>query len=301
MPKVVKDAKICILTCPFEPPKPKTTHKVVIKTVEQYEQLARTEQDYFTDMIKKIKDSGATLVLCQWGFDDEANHLLMVNNLPAARWVGGVDIELLAIATGGRIIPRFEEISPEKLGKAALVKEIAFGTTKERMLVVQGCPNTKAVTIMVRGGNNMLIDEAKRSLHDALCVARNFVRDNRILYGGGAVEIACSLAVSKAAESISTIEQYAVRAFADALDCIPLALSENSGLSPIETLAAIKSQQVTTKNPRLGVDCMNKGTNDMKEQHVIESLAAKKQQIMLATQVVKMILKIDDVIKNDTF
>jgi len=301
MPKEVKNAKICILTCAFEPPKPKTTHKVVIKSVEQYHQLAKTEQDYFVDLIKKIKDSGATLVLCQWGFDDEANHLLLVNNLPAVRWVGGVDIELLAIATGARIVPRFEEISAAKLGSAGLVRELSFGTTKERMLVVQGCPNTKAVTILVRGGNKMLIEEAKRSLHDALCVARNFVRDNWVLYGGGAVEISCSLEVGKYADSISTIEQYAVRAFADALDCIPLALAENSGLPPIETLAAVKSQQLQTKNPRLGVDCMGKGTNDMKVQHVIESLAAKKQQILLATQVVKMILKIDDVIKQQTF
>jgi T-complex protein 1 subunit epsilon len=175
MPKVVNDAKICILTCAFEPPKPKTTHKVVIKTVEQYEQLAKTEQEYFTEMIKYLKDADATLVLCQWGFDDEATHLLMVNQLPAVRWVGGVDIELLAIATGARIVPRFEEITADKLGRAKLVKEVAFGTTKDKMLVVQGCPNTKAVTILVRGGNNMLIDEAKRSLHDALCVARNFV------------------------------------------------------------------------------------------------------------------------------
>jgi T-complex protein 1 subunit epsilon len=129
-------------------------------------------------------------------------------------------------------------------------------------------------------------------------VARNFVRDSRVLYGGGAVEISCSLAVSKEAETISTIEQYAVRAFADALDAIPLALADNSGLPAIETLSAVKSEQVKTGNPRLGIDCMGKGTCDMKEQKVIESLASKKQQVLLATQVVKMILKIDDVHKQ---
>lgn len=118
------------------------------------------------------------------------------------------------------------------------------------------------------------------------------------MYGGGAVEISCSLAVSKDAESISTIEQYAVRAFADALDSIPLALAENSGLPAIETLSAVKSEQAKTGNSRLGIDCMGRGTNDMKEQKVIESLASKKQQILLATQVVKMILKIDDVHKQ---
>jgi len=298
MTKVVKDAKLCIVTCPFEPPKPKTNHKVVIKSVEQYNELAKQEQEYFVNMVKMVKDSGANIVLCQWGFDDEANHLLLANGLNAIRWVGGVEIELVAIATGARIVPRFQELSPDKLGAAGIVKEISFGTTKDRMIVIEGCSNTRAVTILVRGSNNMMISEAKRSLHDAICVTRNFVRDNRIVYGGGAVEIACSLAISKAAESISTIEQYAVRAFADALDCIPLALAENSGLPAIETLAAVKSQQETSSNPRLGIDCMGKGTNDMKEQAVIESLASKKQQILLATQVVKMILKIDDVLKQ---
>lgn len=301
MPKEIKDAKVLILTCAFEPPKPKTTHKVVIKTVAQYNALSDIEQDYFKNMVAKVKESGANLVICQWGFDDEANHLLYVNDLPSIRWVGGVEIELIAIATGARIVPRFEEATPDKLGKAGLVREIAFGTTKDRMIVIEGCTNTKAVTVLVRGSSKMLIEEVKRSIHDAICVARNFVRDNRIVYGGGAVEISCSLAVDKAADSVSTVEQYAMRAFADALNSIPLALAENSGLPAIETLAAVKSQQVSTGNPRLGIDCMGKGTNDMKTQHVIESVSSKKQQILLATQVVKMILKIDDVLKQQSF
>eukprot|EP01125_Pyxidicula_operculata_P000224 TRINITY_DN10318_c0_g1_i1.p1 TRINITY_DN10318_c0_g1~~TRINITY_DN10318_c0_g1_i1.p1 ORF type:complete len:552 (-),score=169.42 TRINITY_DN10318_c0_g1_i1:202-1857(-) len=298
MPKEVKDAKLCILTCPFEPPKPKTTHTVAIKTVEQYNQLAKQEQEYFTNMVKLVKDSGANLVLCQWGFDDEANHLLLSNGLPAVRWVGGVEIELIAIATGARIVPRFEELTKEKLGHAGIVREIPFGTTKERMIVIEQCANSKAVTVFVRGGNKMIIEETKRSLHDAMCVTRNLIRDNRILYGGGSVEISCSLAVSKAADSISSIEQYAVRAFADALDAVPMALAENSGLPAIETLSEVKQLQSTENNPFLGIDCLHKGTNDMKVQHVIEGLASKRQQLLLATQVVKMILKIDDVLKE---
>ncbi|WP_411025114.1 TCP-1/cpn60 chaperonin family protein, partial [Salmonella sp. s54836] len=115
-----------------------------------------------------------------------ANHLLLQNELPAVRWVGGPEIELIAIATGGRIVPRFSELTPEKLGKAGIVREISFGTTKEGMLVIEDCQNTKAVTIFIRGGNKMIIDEAKRSIHDALCVVRNLVKDNRIVYGGGA-------------------------------------------------------------------------------------------------------------------
>ncbi|ONM51132.1 T-complex protein 1 subunit epsilon [Zea mays] len=314
MPKRIEDAKIAILTCPFEPPKPKTKHKVDIDTVEKFQTLREQEQKYFDEMVQKCKvntelllvlqninDAGATLVICQWGFDDEANHLLMHRNLPAVRWVGGVELELIAIATGGRIVPRFQELSPEKLGKAGLVREKSFGTTKDRMLYIEQCANSRAVTIFIRGGNKMMIEETKRSLHDALCVARNLIRNNSIVYGGGSAEISCSIAVETAADRHPGVEQYAIRSFADALDAVPLALAENSGLSPIDTLTAVKAQQVKESNPHCGIDCNDVGTNDMKEQNVFETLIGKQQQILLATQVVKMILKIDDVISPSEY
>merc|ERR1711988_654966 len=175
------------------------------------------EKEYFLDMIAKVKAAGANLVICQWGFDDEANHLLMQEQLPAVRWVGGVELELIAIATNARIVPRFSELSPDKLGTAGNVHEEAFGTTKDRMLVIEDCPNSKAVTVFVRGGNKMILDEAKRSLHDAICVVRNLVRTNRIVYGGGAAELTCSLKVNAEADKTQGVEQYAMRAFADAL------------------------------------------------------------------------------------
>ena len=142
----------------------------------------------------------------------------------------------------------------------------------------------------------MIIDEAKRSLHDALCVVRNLVRDNRIVYGGGASEIGCSVAVENAADKSPGLEQYAMRAFADALDSIPMALAENSGLSPIETLADLKSRHVREKNSRLGVDCMQTGSSDMREHFVIEPLLSKRSQLLLATQLCRMLLKINNVI-----
>lgn len=303
MPKRIENAKMCILTCPFEPPKPKTKHKLDIKSKEDYEKLYRREQEYFVDMVKKVKDSGANLVICQWGFDDEANHLLLQNGLPAVRWVGGVEIEHIAMATGGRIVPRFEELTPDKLGKAGLVKEISFGTTKERMLVIEDPVNTSAVTVLVRGGNQMIVDEAKRSLHDAMCVVRNLIKDNRVVYGGGSAEIACSLAVSKFADTVTGVDQYAIRAFADALDDIPLALAENSGLSPIEEVAAAKSRQVKDGNHVIGIGvdrAADEGDGshaaDMRELGVFETLIGKQEQVLLAVQVTKMILKIDDVI-----
>merc|ERR1712025_944221 len=298
MPKVLKDVKLAILTCPFEPPKPKTKHKLDVTSVEDYKLLRKYEEEKFDEMVKQVKDAGATLAICQWGFDDEANHLLLQRELPAVRWVGGPEIELIAIATGGRIVPRFQELSPEKLGLAGKVRELNFGTTKDKMLVIEECKNSKAVTIFLRGGTRMIIEEAKRSMHDALCVVRNLVRDDRVVYGGGAAEISCALAVSKEADKIKTIEQYAFRAFADALESVPLALAENCGLAPIQTLTDIKARQLSENNPALGVNCMGTtgdNTGDMKELSVIETLHSKKSQIQLATQLVKMILKIDDI------
>jgi len=296
MIKEISDAKCVILTCPFEPPKPKTKHGVEIKNAEDFEKLVKLEQDYFVDMVKRVKDSGANVVICQWGFDDEANHLLMQNNLPAIRWVGGVEIELLAIATGARIVPRFEEITPDKLGKVGKIKEMSFGTSNDKVILIQECENSKAVTVLIRGGSKTICDEAKRCLHDAICVVRNMIKNNNIVGGGGATELACSLAVAREADKIKGVEQYAVRAFADALEEIPLTLAENSGYDPITYVSDIKKEQVTEDNPFIGVDANHKGTTNMYEQKIFESVLSKKQQLELATQVVKMILKIDDVI-----
>ncbi|CAK1548853.1 unnamed protein product [Leptosia nina] len=295
MPKVLKDVKLAILTCPFEPPKPKTKHKLQVGTVEEYRELRQYEHEKFIEMVRRVKDTGATLAICQWGFDDEANHLLLAEQLPAVRWVGGPEMELIAIATGGRIVPRFEELTADKLGHCGLVRELTFGTTKDEMLVIEECSNSRAVTVLVRGGNRMIVEEAKRSVHDALCIVRSLVQDSRVVYGGGAAEVACSLAVAREADKLSSLEQYSFRAFADALEAIPMALAENSGLSPIDALSDVKARQAAENNPNLGIDCMNSDSNDMKGLNVIESLHSKKQQIALATQLVKMILKIDDV------
>ena len=297
MCKKVSDASICILNIPFEPPKPKSKYNIDIKSAEEYKKLYDTEQNYFKDMVKNVKESGANFVICQWGFDDEANHLLMHNNLPAVRWVGGSEIEQIALATGGRIISNFKDIKKEKLGRAREVKEINIGKKKEKMIVIEDCPTKKAVTILVRGGSAMIVDEAKRCLHDALCVVRNMIKDPKIVYGGGAAEISCSIHVAEKADSIASIDQYAVRAFAEALDVIPISLAENSGYNGIEYLANIKAKQIKENNYCLGVDCSKNGTFNMMSQGIFEGYNSKRQQFQLATQVCKMILKIDDVIK----
>ena len=156
-----------------------------------------------------------------------------------------------------RIVPRFSELAREARQRW-LAREVSFGTTKERMLVIEDCAKSNAVTVLVRGGNRMIVDEAKRSLHDAMCVVRNLIKNNRIVYGRRRRrEIKqCAIAVSEAADKVTGTEQYAIRAFADALDDIPMALVENSGLSPITELSAVKAaQQLHERNPHLGVDC----------------------------------------------
>ncbi|VEU20097.1 DEKNAAC101021 [Brettanomyces naardenensis] len=296
MPKEITDAKIAILTCPFEPPKPKTKHKLEVESVEEFKQLQEYEQGKFKQMIKDVKDAGANMVICQWGFDDEANYLLLSNELPAVRWVGGSEIETIAIATKGRIVPRFEDLTPEKLGHAGKIREVPLGTTRERILVIEDCANPKTVTALIRGSNKMIVDEATRSLHDSLCVVRNLIKDSRVVYGGGSAEISCSLTVTEAADKQKGIDQYAFRAFAQALDIIPMSLAENSGQDPIQTLTNLKAQHVKNDNAFLGVDCLGKGSNDMKGQFVIETLIGKRQQLLLATQLARMVLKINDVI-----
>lgn len=298
MPKDLQNVKIAILNCPFEPPKPKTKHKLDITSVVEYGKLREYEKEVFINMVQRVKDSGANLVICQWGFDDEANHLLLQHDLPAIRWVGGSEIELVAVATAGHIVPRFTDLSPSKLGNAGRVREVPLGTTKDRLIFIEGCANSRAVTVLVRGGNQMIVDEAKRALHDAICAVRNMLKDGRIVYGGGAAEIACSLAVADVADQISSIEQYAIRAYASALESIPAALATNSGLSPIDAVASLKSQQTAQRSSRIGVDCNCLGTNDMNAQNVTDPLISKRQQFLLATQLVRMILKIDDVISQ---
>jgi T-complex protein 1 subunit epsilon len=189
---------------------------------------------------------------------------------------------LIALATGARIVPRFSELTPDKLGFAGSVRELSYGTTRDRMLVIEQCKSSKAVTVLVRGGNEMvgfclficthllltndycssqIIEEIKRSIHDAMCQTRNLIRDNRIVYGGGSAEIACAVAVNDAANLVSSLEQYAMRAFAQALESIPVSLAHNSGLSAIEIVAQVKAQQLKENNPHLGIDCLLKGTN----------------------------------------
>ncbi|KAM0677322.1 T-complex protein 1 subunit epsilon [Binucleata daphniae] len=295
MKKEIQDGKIAILTCPFEPPKIKTKHNLNIKSVEDYKNLEQYEKSKFIEMINFVKNVGTDLVICQWGFDDEANGLLMENDLPAIRWVGGGEIEQIAVHTNTNIISRFEDLTEKDLGTAD-VKEISLGTENEKIIVLKNNQDKKTVTIFVRGGTKIVIEEAKRAIRDALCAVRNMLVEKRIVYGGGASDLSSSIYLQELANNIKGEERECYAAFSKALEEIPFCLAKNNGLNPINALCGTKLRQINDKNHFIGIDTDSENGADMKEKHVFDSLKCKTKQITMATQLVNMILKIDDII-----
>mmetsp|Transcript_48687 Transcript_48687/g.121580 ORF Transcript_48687/g.121580 Transcript_48687/m.121580 type:complete len:529 (+) Transcript_48687:32-1618(+) len=297
MPKEIKDVRISIVTSPLEPPKPKTKHKIEIENIHNFKELEKTEQQFFCEMVSQLKNSGTNLLLCQWGFDDEGNHLLLRNKLSAVRWVSGQEIDLLALATGAQIVPRFNEITTATLGFAARIRENCFGTTQDRILIVENCAKSKALTIFIRGSSDFILNEAKRAIHDALCAVKNLIRDNRVLFGGGSAEMACALKISKEAENCVGLKHFVLHSFSEALKIIPLVLAENAGYFSIESISQLQNRQNKERNPFLGIECTGKGICNMQKLKVFESLISKQQQIQMAVQIASGILRIDDIIK----
>lgn len=297
--KELQNPKIAILLFPLDAQAMKIKHNIDINTVFGYKSVIEYEETKLREIISVIKQVGVDLIVCPFKLKEEVSHVLMRENISVIESVSNEDVEKISMATRSKIVPKIDELSADKLGTAECVRETKIGTN---MIVIEGCnKRTEAatgsvVTILVRGSNRMMVDEARRSLNDALCVVRNLVADNRVVYGGGAAEVACSVAVTQRADAeIATLEQYAYRAYGEALESIPTALAENSGHAPIHVIADIKARQIAENNPALGVDCMLTGDSDMRVQNVVEPLTSKKQQIVTATQLVNMVLKIDDV------
>jgi len=317
MCRSLENPKIAILTCPFEPPKIKTNHKLELSNAEDYKAMQRYEVDVFKTIVSQVKASGADIVLCQWGFDDEANHMLVREQLPAVRWVGGPDIELVSLATGARIVPLFRQLASEKLGTCRHITQIGDADGTGNSLVFEGCPNSKVVTVMLHASNQQLADEVERSFHDALCVARNLMFDNRVVYGGASCELRASeyldsttfanskfnkRAAAGAAENSSRATEMAVcrRAFAEALLEIPRVLAENSVASVADDVLAFvsKAQNKLRQSGNahwLGIDALGTGQDDMKSLGVVEGLRQKCQQIALAADLAQSVIKIDSI------
>ncbi len=294
MPKRVVNAKIALLDTPLEVEKPEITAKINITSPEQIRAFLEEETKILKEMVDKIAETGANVVICQKGIDDVAQHFLAKKGILAVRRVKRSDMEKLERATGGKIISSIKDLKPEDLGEAELVEERKVGN--EKMVFIEGCKNPKAVTILVRGANDMILDEAERSINDAINVLRNIMRDPKIVGGGGAAEIELAIRLREYARKIGGKEQLAIEAFADALEEIPMILAETSGLEPLETLMKLRQLHADGK-ASAGIDALSgEIVENTIEENIIEPVIVKKQVIKSAAEAAITLLKIDDVI-----
>ena len=294
MPRRVTNAKIAVLDAPLEIQKPDITTKIRVTDVEQLDSFLEEETKILKDLVEQIAATGANVVITQKGIDDVAQHFLAKKGILAVRRVKRSDIEKLAKATGAKIVTSIRDLKPESLGYADLVEERKVGNDK--MVFVEGAKNPRSVTILLRGANDMLLDEAERNVNDVLHALRNIMREPKILGGGGAPEIELALHLREYAATIGGKEQLAIEAFADALETIPSVLAESAGMDALDTLMQLRS--LHSKGLKFaGVDVLNsKVVEDMLTINVYEPLLVKKQVIKGAAEAAISLLKIDDLI-----
>ncbi|MBE0517211.1 MAG: TCP-1/cpn60 chaperonin family protein [Methanophagales archaeon] len=293
MPKSVKDARIALINSALEIEKTEVDAKIEITAPEQLKSFLEEEERMLKEMVEKVEASGANVLFCQKGIDDLAQHYLSKRGILAARRVKESDMKKLASATGGKILTSLEEVRPEDLGNAGLVEERKIGG--EEMIFVEDCKNPKAVSILLRGGTEHVVDELERSMNDALRVVGVALEDGKYVAGGGAAEIEMALKLRDYAASVGGREQLAIQAFADAIEVIPRSLAENAGLDPIDMLVALRSAHEKGEKTA-GLDVFKGEPTDMLKAGVIEPLRVKTQAISSGTESATMILRIDDVI-----
>jgi thermosome len=293
MPKRVEDAKIALLDCALEVEKTEFDAKLNIESPEQMDAFLKQEENILREMVEKVSNAGANVLICQKGIDDLAQHFLARKGILAVRRVKQSDMEKLAKATGGKVVTNLDDMTEKDLGYAKLVEERKIGDDK--MTFIEGCKNPRSVAILIRGGTERIVNEADRSIHDALCVVRDVVQEPKILAGGGAPELEIARALKNYANGLPGKEQLAVQAYAEALEIIPATLSENAGLDPIDILTELRARHEKGET-WAGVGVHEGKVMDTKKLEIFEPLAVKKQIIKSATEAASMILKIDDVI-----
>ncbi|MEM0382346.1 MAG: thermosome subunit beta [Nitrososphaerota archaeon] len=293
MPKRVKNAKIAIIDAPFEIEKTEFSAEIRIRDPLKIKEFLDEEARILKEMVDKVVEVGANVVFCQKGIDDAAQFFLAKAGILAVRRVKRSDMEKLEKATGGRIVTNFEDLSPKDLGAADLVEERKIG--EDRMVFVEGCKNPKAVSILLRAGLERQLDEAERSLNDALMNMITIVDDNRFVPGGGAVETELAQYVRANASKYSGKEQLAMSAFADALEVIPKTLAENAGLDPVDIMSALRSRHVDG-GYRYGINVFSGKVDDAISLGIIEPYKVKAQALKSSFEAAAMILRIDDVV-----
>ncbi|HMG39236.1 MAG TPA: thermosome subunit beta [Nitrososphaeraceae archaeon] len=295
MPKRIEKAKIALVNSALEIEKTEFDAKINISSPDQMKMFLEEENKMLKNMVDKIISSGANVIICQKGIDDVAQHYLAKSNILAVRRVKESDMTKLARATGARTVNNLEDLNSKDLGSADLVEERKVETDK--WVFIEGCKHPKAVTILIRGGSQRVVDEAERSIHDALMVTKDVMEKPFIVAGGGSPESFVAGKLRDWSSTLSGREQLAADKFAESLEVIPLALAENAGMDPIDTLTELRSKQAKGSKWS-GIDARSGKIVDMSKLDIVEPLSVKEQIIKSATEVASMILRIDDVIAS---
>jgi len=293
MPKRIERANIILLNSAIEIKKTRFDAKINIQDPQQIKAFQLEEEGMLRSMAEKISSAGANVVICQKGIDDMAQYFLAKKGILAVKQAKESDMVKLAKATGGKLVTALDNLTKDDLGHAELVEERKIG--EDKMTFIEGCKNPHAVAILIRGGTQRIMDEAERSIHDALCVVRDVVKEPKIVAGGGAPEEEMARLLRKYAETLPGKEQLAVIGFADAVEIVPMTLAENAGLDTIDILSALKVQHEKGQI-WAGVNVQSGKVEDMKKLEVLEPLSVKTQMLKSAAEVATMILRIDDVI-----
>ncbi|MER5174206.1 MAG: thermosome subunit beta [Candidatus Nitrosocosmicus sp.] len=295
MPKRVENAKIALINSALEIEKTEFDAKLNITSPEQMKRFLDEENNMLKSMVEKIINAGANVVICQKGIDDIAQHYLAKSSVLVVRRVKESDMTKLSRATGARVINNLDDMTSKDLGNADLVEERKVETDK--WVFIEGCKNPKAVTILIRGGSQRVVDEADRSVHDALMVTKDVLEKPLIVAGGGSPEAYVSNKLKEWTSTLSGREQLAAEKFAESLEVIPLTLAENAGMDTIDTMTELRSRQ-SKGSTWAGIDARNSRIADMSELDIVEPLSVKEQVIKSSTEVASMILRIDDVIAS---
>jgi thermosome len=294
MPKKIKGARIALIDTAIEVEKTEFDAEIRIRSPDGIKAFLDKEAEMLQKMVAQVVDSGANVLFAQKGIDDVAQHYLAKKGILAARRVKKSDMEKLAKATGARMVSNLSDLKEADLGSSETVEERKIGDDK--MIFVEGCSDPKAVAIFIRAGLERMLDEAERSLNDALYVVADITKTPKMVSGGGSIEIELSKAARAYATQEGGREQLAIEAFADAMEIIPRTLAENAGLDTLDTMVAIRSAHDKKKGKAMGVNVFDKGVIDMLEMGVVEPTVVKKQAIESAVEVASMILRIDDVL-----
>jgi len=296
MPKNVKNAKIALIDCALEIEKTEIDAKIEITSPDQMQAFLAQEEKMLKDMVEKISATGASVVFCQKGIDDVAQHYLNKKGISAVRRVKKSDMEKLQRATGAKVATTLDDLSAKDLGAAGDVNEKSI--SGEKMVFVENCKDAKSVTIFIRASTEHVVSEGERAMVDAIGAVSSAIEDGRYVTGGGSTELELSIQLGKYATEIGGREQLAIHAFAEALETVPRTLAENAGMDAIDALVSLRAKHKKEDGLHFGVDVYAGSTADMKGLGVYEPLKVKTQAIASAYEAAKMLLRIDDMIAS---